>query len=144
YTVHAFSSEHRVAGMFAAYIATSPEREEEARAGLLAQFESLRSEAVTDEELSRAKRYLRGMHDISQERGGAVLGNMVDAWLFGNGLHELEQFGTLVEAVTAADILQLARDYFDPERVVEGVVRGTASEIASGTSAIPTIATVAA
>lgn len=144
YTVHAFSSEHRVAGMFAAYIATSPEREEEARAGLLAEFESLQREPVTNEELARAKRYLQGMHDISQERGGAVLGNMVDAWLFGNGLHELEQFGARVEAVTADDILQLARHYFDPERVVEGVVRGVASGIASGTSVISPVATVAA
>ncbi|MGI9089540.1 MAG: M16 family metallopeptidase [Gemmatimonadaceae bacterium] len=129
YTVHAFSSEHRLAGMFVAYIATSPAREEEARAGLLSEFDALRREPVTEDELARAKRYLQGMHDIRQERGGAVLGDIVDAWLFGNGLHELEQFHFRVQAVTAQDILQLARDYFDPERVVEGVVRGTPASV---------------
>lgn len=135
YTVHAFSSEHRLAGMFAAYIATSPEREGEARTGLLAEFEALRRELVTEEELARAKRYLLGMHDIRQERGGAVLGDIVDAWLFGNGLHELEQFGARVQAVTAQDILALACDYFDPQRLVEGVVSGTAA-----TSPVVTVA----
>ncbi|MGI8546121.1 MAG: M16 family metallopeptidase [Gemmatimonadaceae bacterium] len=125
YTVHAFSSEHRLAGMFVAYIATSPAREEEARAGLLSEFDALRREPVSDDELVRAKRYLQGMHDIRQERGGAVLGEMVDAWLFGNGLHELEQFHSRVEAVTAHDILQLAQDYFAPQRIVEGVVQGS-------------------
>lgn len=124
YTVHAFGSEHRLAGMFVAYIATSPEKEEEARAGLLAEFETLRGEPVSAEELARAKRYLQGMHDIRQERGGAVLGDMIEAWLFGTGLQELEEFGARVEAVTSDDILQLARDYFDPHRVVEGVIRG--------------------
>jgi predicted Zn-dependent peptidase len=64
------------------------------------------------------------MHDISQERGGAVLGDMIDVWLFGGGLSELDQFAARVEAVEAADIQRLARAYFDPLRVIEGVVRG--------------------
>ena len=42
YTVHAFTSEHQLAGAFVAYIATSPEKEDVARAGLLAEFEKLR------------------------------------------------------------------------------------------------------
>jgi predicted Zn-dependent peptidase len=30
----------------------------------------------------------------------------------------------MVSAVTADDVLRLAREYFDPDRRVEGVVRG--------------------
>lgn len=129
YTVHAFPSEHRFAGAFVSYIATSPEKESAARDGLLQEFEKLRAEPVTDDELARAKRYLLGMHDIRQERGGAVLGDMVDAWLFGAGLHELTEYTAKVAAVSAGDVLKLARTYFDPTRRVEGIVRGTGKSV---------------
>jgi zinc protease len=127
YTVHAFGSEHQLGGAFMAYIATAPERESEAREALLAQFADLRVKPVTDDELARAKRYMLGMYDIRQERGGAILGDMVDAYLFGEGLSELDSIAARIEAVSAADIQRLARDYFDPDRVVEGIVRGEPS-----------------
>ncbi|MEO8945687.1 MAG: pitrilysin family protein [Gemmatimonadaceae bacterium] len=129
YTVHAFGSEHRLGGAFLAYIATGPERETEARDALLAQFKTLRESPVTDGELGRAKRYMLGMHDIRQESGGAVLIDIVDTWLFGKGLFELEAYPSRVERVTARDIERLAQLYFDPARVVEGVVRGEATPV---------------
>ena len=83
YTVHAYTSEHQLAGMFLSYIATSPEKEEIARKGLLHEFERLREEHVTEDELARAQRYAIGSHAIRQEGGGAVLGEMLEAWMFG-------------------------------------------------------------
>ena len=124
YTVHAFGSEHQLGGAFMAYIATAPDREGEARNALLEQFANLREAVVTDDEIARAKRYMLGMHDIRQESGGAILGDIIDAWLLGDGLSELDRFASQIEAVSAADIQRLARQYFDPDRVVEGVVRG--------------------
>jgi zinc protease len=129
YTVHAFGSEHRLSGEFMAYIATSPEREGEARDALIEQFNSLRTAPVTDEELARAKRYMLGMHDIRQESGGAILGDIVNAWLLGAGLFELDSYVTRIAAVTADDIQRLALDYFDTTRVVEGVVRGATAAV---------------
>ncbi|HXC25799.1 MAG TPA: pitrilysin family protein [Gemmatimonadaceae bacterium] len=125
YTVHSFASEHRFAGAFISYIATSPERESAARDGLLNEFAKLRREPVTAQELAQSKRYILGMHDIRQERGGAVLGDIIDVWLFGTGLRELEEYSASVTAVSADDILRLAAEYFDPDRRVEGIVRGT-------------------
>ena len=124
YTVHAYTSERQLAGMFLSYIATSPDKEDIARSGLLAEFERLRREPVTADELSRAKRYAIGSHAIHQESGGAVLGEMLDAWLYGSGLVELSSYESSIEAVTAEDILSLGREFFDPARRVEGVVRG--------------------
>ncbi len=125
YTVMAFPIERRVSGSFAAYIATSPAREDEARAGLLTEFAKLRDAAPTGEELERARRYLIGTHAISQQSGSSVLGDLVDAWLFGEGLHELQEVESSIAAVTDADVLEVAQRYFDPSRVVEGIVRGT-------------------
>jgi zinc protease len=124
YTVHAYATQRRLAGTFLAYIATSPEKEEEARAGLLAQFARLRDEPVSAEELERAQTYAIGTHAIRQESGAAVLGDVIDAWLFGRGLQELELHDEQVRAVTPARMQALARRYFDERRLVEGVVRG--------------------
>ncbi|MEX2110852.1 MAG: pitrilysin family protein [Gemmatimonadaceae bacterium] len=124
YTVQAGMSERRAAGMFLSYIATSPEKEEIARAGLLAEFDKLRNEEVTAEELSRAKEYMVGSHAISQESGGAMLGELLDAWMFGSGLSELDQYDTRVRAVTADQMRNVARTYFNLERRIEGIVRG--------------------
>ncbi|MDF1502462.1 pitrilysin family protein, partial [Roseisolibacter sp. H3M3-2] len=125
YTVHAFAAPRRLAGAFGAYIATGPTQEDEARAGLLAEFARLRDEPVTAEELERAQVYALGTHAIARQGGGAVLGDMVDAWLIGEGLGALATFEARVRAVTPAAIRALAERWFDPARVVEGVIRGT-------------------
>ena len=124
YTVSAFPVERRAGGAFVSYIATAPEREEEARAGLLAEFAKLREAPVTDEELQRAKTYLIGTHAIAQQSGAAVMSDMVDAYLFGEGLGELSEFNARVASVSTHDLQQLAINYFNPERRAEGVVRG--------------------
>lgn len=124
YSVMAYPIERRDGGSFAAYIATSPEREAEARDGLLREFAKLCEAAPTEEELERARRYLIGTHAISQQSGGSVLGDAVNAWLFGEGLHELREVDQHIRAVTRADVVAVARQYFDANRCVEGIVRG--------------------
>ena len=117
-----------MAGAFVSYIATAPEKEDIARRGLLNEFAKLRDEPVTPKELEQAQTYAIGTHAIRQQSGGAVLGDMVDAYLFG-GLHELAEFDARVRGVTAAEMQRIARTYFDESRRVEGIVRGRASRL---------------
>jgi zinc protease len=131
YTVHAFAPARRCAGAFGAYIATGPEQEEEARAGLLHEFARLAEGGVTEDELRRAQTYALGTHAIARQSGGAVLGDAVDAWLLGEGLGELDAYEARVRGVTTAAVQALAARHFDPARRVEGVVRGTAAEPAA-------------
>ncbi|MBL0170141.1 MAG: insulinase family protein [Gemmatimonadaceae bacterium] len=124
YTVSAYPVERRAGGAFAAYIATSPAREDEAREGLLSEFAKLREASPTAEEMDRARRYLIGSHAIAQQVGSTVMGEVVDAWLLGGGVGEREEYVARITAVTARDVQALAQRYFDPARVVEGIVRG--------------------
>jgi zinc protease len=124
YTVMAFASTRRAAGTFGAYIATSPDKEEAARVGLLGEFARFRAEPVTPEELERAQTYAIGVYAIQQQSGGSVLSDVIDTWLFGE-LRDLELFDDRIRAVTAEQMQRVADRYFDPERRVEGVVRGT-------------------
>ncbi len=129
YTVHATSTDRVAAGMFLSYIATSPENEEVARVGLLQEFAKLREDVVTDEELQRARTYALGVHAISQQSGGNVLAELVDAWLYGTGLEELDGFAERLRAVTPEGMRALAREHFDPDRRVEGIVRGRGAAV---------------
>ena len=129
YTVQAFASERRAAGLFVSYIATSPEKEEVARAGLLREFAKLRDALVTEAELRQAQTYAIGTHAIRQQSGGAVLADIVDAWLLGRGLGELAEYEERVRSVTVGDAQRVARRYFDETRRVEGIVRGVAREV---------------
>jgi zinc protease len=126
YTVHAFASERALAGLFIAYIATAPAREEEARTGLLAEFARLRDTPVGADELRRAQTYAVGAHAIRQQSGAAVLAEVLDCWLFGRDLTELTAHDARILAVTPERAQAAAQRYFDPARVVEGVVRGRA------------------
>jgi zinc protease len=123
YTVMASPIVRQRAGVFAVYIATSPEKEEAARAGLLAQIERLRDAPVTADELDRARTYTLGTWAIRQESGGAVMGDIADAWHFG-ALEELAEVEATLRAVTAADLHAVAIDFLDPARRVEGAVLG--------------------
>jgi zinc protease len=133
YTVHAHASERRRAGMFVSYIATSPAQEETARRGLMREFARLRDADVTERELRLAQEYAIGTHAIRQQSGAAVLGEMVDAWMMGSGLAELDQHDARVRAVTAADMRRVANSYFDEGRLVQAVIRGNA-KAGSGTA----------
>ncbi|HVU24691.1 MAG TPA: hypothetical protein VHE13_11260, partial [Opitutus sp.] len=97
---------------------------EVARRGLLDQFARLGSEPVTAEELRRAQTFAIGANAIRRESAAAIMGDIADAWLFGESLAEIARHDERVRAVTAAGIQQLARRCFDPSRRVEGVIRG--------------------
>ncbi len=124
YTVHAFASARALGGMFMTYMATSPTAEHEARAGLLTELARLGDGLVGDDELARAQASAIGTHAIGLQSGATVLADVIDAWLFGEGLHELEEHDARVRAVTQADLQRVARQSFGADGVVEGIVRG--------------------
>lgn len=123
YTVLARPYARATGGTFAAYIATSPDKEEQARAGLLREFARFVEAPVSDEELDRARTYAIGTWQIRQSSGAAVLGDLADAWLHGT-LTELTRYPRDLAEVTPARMQAAARRWFDPARRVEGVVRG--------------------
>ncbi len=128
YTVHAFSSERQLAGAFGAYIAMSPDKEDVARAGLLDEFRKLREAPVSAEELAHVQTYALGAHAIRLQRGSAVLNDVIAAWMDGD-LAALTEFEDRVRGVTREQIQALAQQYFDPERRVEGIVRGVGQTV---------------
>ena len=125
YTVLASSWQRGRAGALVTYIATSPEREEEARRAMLEELAGFREEPVTETELVQAVNYLAGQAEVSRQSAGALAGEILEAWLIGNGLDDLRDPGAAYRSVTALDVLQVAQRNLDPELRSEGIVRGS-------------------
>lgn len=123
YTVHAFAAARPLAGLFGVYIATSPEREDEARTGLLEEIERLRREPPSAEELERAREYAIGTELIRRESGSALMSEMVESWLFGE-LEEIEAYERTLRALTVRDLDSVIHEYLNASAAVYGVVRG--------------------
>jgi len=124
YTVLALDWARLRSGALATYIATSPEREEEARAAMLEELARFTREPVTPEELRGAIGYLAGQAEVERQSAGRVASEIVDAWLLGDGLAELEDPAAPYRGVTAEAVWEVARASLRPERRAEGVVRG--------------------
>ena len=125
YTVLASSWQKGWAGALVTYIATSPEREEEARRAMLDELARFREAPVSDSELVQAVNYLAGQAEVSRQSAGALAGEMLEAWLIGGGLEDLKDPGAAYRSVTAEDVLEVARRNLDPQQRSEGIVRGT-------------------
>jgi len=132
YTVLASSWQRGRAGALVSYIATSPEREEEARAAMLAELERFRTEPVSATELHQAVNYLAGQAEVSRQSAGELAGQIVEAWITGNGLADLENPAAAFRAVTAENVLQVAQRNLDPTLRAEGVVRGSGTKKSAG------------
>jgi zinc protease len=126
YTVLASAWLRRRGGALVTYIATGPEREEEARDAMLSELATFAAEPVTGAELSQAVEYLAGQTDVERQSGAAVASEILDAWLVGRGLEELDDPAAAYRRVTADAVQAVAGEYLTGGRRAEGVVRGAA------------------
>jgi zinc protease len=124
YTVYGNNDSWGKAGVFYAYIATSPEKEEESKQGLLNEFYKFKSALVDDQELETAKRYITGMYQILLETNSALVRQYAKAQLLGRGIEEIEKYPQKINQVTKEQIKDVAKKYFNAESLAVGVVRG--------------------
>jgi predicted Zn-dependent peptidase len=106
------------------YIATSPEREQEARSAMLKELERFTAISVTQAELHQAINYLSGQAEVGRQSGAALAGEILEAWVIGNGLEDLEDPAAAFRGVDADAVLRVAQQYLRPSERAEGVVRG--------------------
>ena len=125
YTVFASSWQRGRGGALLTYIATAPDREEEARAEMLRELARFAAEPAGEAELSQAVGYLSGQAQVRRQSGGAVAGEILEAWFSGGGLDELVDPAAAYRGVTAEAVQAVATSHLDPARRAEGLVRGT-------------------
>lgn len=124
YTVLMSSWQRARTGAILTYIATSPEREEEARSAMLEELSLMARGGVTEDEIDRAVSYLAGQALVQRQTTGVLASELIEAWLVGTGLGELEDPTAGYRAVTCRAVHEAAERYLVAEERAEGVVRG--------------------
>jgi len=114
YRIGAYSLEGLDPGYVAVYGATAPARVPELLAGIRAELDRVRREPVPVAELRRARRYLVGHHDLALQQRSAVAAALAFNELYGLGYDAHLQYARQIEAVTAADVLRVARTVLAP------------------------------
>lgn len=122
YTVSAFSIEGLEPGSFTVYMGTSPDKVGRALEGIEGLLGDVCAKGITEEELSRAQRYLVGTHDIGLQRLGARSATMALNELYGLGWDSHLRYGERIEAVTLDDVRSVAQRIMKPEGRVLAIV----------------------
>ncbi|MFQ5417544.1 MAG: M16 family metallopeptidase, partial [Myxococcota bacterium] len=123
YSVNAMNVEGVAPGHFAVYIATAPEKLDEARAGLLAELDRLVQAAPEAGELQRAKQYLIGSHAIEAQRNAAHAAHAALDALYGLGAGAMHAYSERVAAVSAEETLRVARRVIDLDAYTAALIR---------------------
>jgi len=116
-------SPHVLRGSFMLYIGTNPETLEKAKQGLFDEIKRLKTQKITEDELSKAKEKLLGNYILSQET------NLQKASLTGGyealnlGYDFGEKYTELINSVTADDIFTAANKYFNENYILSVVTK---------------------
>jgi predicted Zn-dependent peptidase len=114
YTVSAFVDPAREPGSLLIYMGTAPENGRRAEPALMRELERIRTERIRDEELRRAKAYLLGTFAMDRRTNARQAWYLAFYETVGVGWDFPDRYRTAVEAVTAADVLRVARTYLTP------------------------------
>jgi zinc protease len=138
YTVASFYNPGLKTGAFNFYIATDPQKTGEATQGILNIIKDLRVNALTNDQVQSAIKYLLGLKLISHQ----TLSSRADEYMY-NVLYDLgpdfdQRHIVEIEAVTPQDVLRAAQKYLDPQTAVISTVGQEPSTQAAFDSWVPT------
>jgi predicted Zn-dependent peptidase len=102
--------------MVALYIGTREDNVEEAFDVTGTELRRLADEDMTDDELTRAKESVKGRLVLAQESTGARMSRLASSLLFDLPIESLDEMIAKVDAVTTAEIRDVASELYLPER----------------------------
>lgn len=112
YAIYSELNPYRDTGCMCIYAGTSRENAPKVVQSVVAEFRKLKTEAVSAEELKRAKDQLKGSLMLSLESSTARMSNLARQELYFDRFYTMDEIIARVEAVTEADLMQLAEEYF--------------------------------
>jgi predicted Zn-dependent peptidase len=122
YSVFSDVNPYSDAGVLSVYAGTAPKTAEQLIRSVLEEFRSLSDRPLTAEELRRGKDQLKGSLVLSLESSGARMSQLARHELYFGRFFSVEELLASIEAVTAEEIQQIAKETFAPERIAAAVV----------------------
>ncbi len=104
-------------GTFRIACSTKPQEATETIQAILSQLERIRNGEVSDQELKTAKDAVLNSLVFAFERPSSTLARLMTYEYFGYPLDFLSRYEKAISAVTKADVLRVAREYFLPAKL---------------------------
>jgi zinc protease len=118
YSVGVLATARTGPALFAPYLGTAPINAEAALAGMLAEVERIRVEAIGEQELARARAYLLGTLAMDRRTSARLAWHLAFYELIGAGWDWPQRFVRAVDSVTVADVARVAQRYLVRPTVV--------------------------
>jgi predicted Zn-dependent peptidase len=117
YAVFSELNPYRDTGCLSIYAGTSIESVGKVIESILKEFQQLKQERITDEELRRAKDHLKGSLMLSLESTSSRMSNLARQEMYFHRFFTLDELAESVEQVTAADVQRIAQTFFDQKHI---------------------------
>lgn len=108
-------------GYFGTYIGCSPDKGTKAISMMDAELKKIMDKKPSEEELTRAKRYLIGRHDIDLQGNSAFASSILFNEIYGVSRNEIFEFPEKINKVTADEVRDLAGNVFATNPVLVAV-----------------------
>ncbi len=115
YTVTSFVRPGLDPGMFAFYIATEDAKAPKAVEGLYSEINKVRTQPISEEDVTHSKENLIGNHYIALQSSWARAENTVLNTLYGLGPNYDPEYVKKINEVKPEDVSRVARKYLDPQ-----------------------------
>ena len=122
YAIFSELNAYKDVGMLSVYAGTSIETAPKVIECIMQEFQRLKNDLLTSEELRRSKDHLKGSTLLALESTGQRMNSLARYHLYFNRYFTPEELIAMLESVTAEDVRQVAREFFQWERVAASVV----------------------
>jgi len=117
YAIYSDLNPYRDTGCLSVYAGTSRESASKVVQCVVSEFRKLKTERVPDEEVRRSKDQLKGSLMLSLESSTARMSNLARQEMYFERFYSMDELLEKIEAVTAEELLQLAKDFFQTESI---------------------------
>jgi predicted Zn-dependent peptidase len=122
YAIYSDLSPYRDTGCLSVYAGTSRESAAKVVRSVVSEFRKLKSDAVSDEELRRAKDQLKGSLMLSLESSTARMSNLARQEMYFDRFYTLDELIEKIEGVTAEELQGLANEFFQTDSIAVTVL----------------------
>ena len=122
YAIFSELNSYRDTGLMSVYAGTSLDTATQVIQSTLEEFRKLRDVPLDAEELRRAKDHLKGATLLALEGTGQRMNSLARYHVYFNRHFTAKDLIALLEKVTPQDVQELAREFFQPERIAASVV----------------------
>lgn len=117
YAVFSELNPYRDTGCLSIYAGTSLESARQVVESIVKEFHELKQQAVTAEELRRAKDHLKGSLMLSLESTASRMSNLARQEMYFGRFFTLDELVESIESVTADDVQRIAQTFFDSRQI---------------------------